>query len=191
MSKKGMYNMKHLALITILALLFIPVADARLGETVKKCKKRYGPPTEEKATQKGLTKVYRKGDFVVEVEFGLRQHVLFFKTMKAVAITYSKLAPNTRTRHVPLSEEEIGTFLEVNMQGESWKDVNMMMEVARHASSDDQARLLQKADDIMIWRREDGGAATYGKASHELVIRSPREEDSGEGTGKGHELDGF
>lgn len=183
--------MKYVALFTLLTLLLSSTADARLGETVKKCRKRYGPPIEEKATQKGLTKIYRKGDFAVEIEFGLRERILFFKTMKAVAISYIKLTPGSLTKHEPLSDEELGTFLEVNMQGEGWKDVNMMMEVARRTSGDDQARLIQHAEEHMMWRRKDGGVATYGKTTHELVIRSPREEDSGEGTGKGHHLDGF
>lgn len=183
--------MKNVALVTALILILSVTAEARLGETVKECKERYGPPLEEEVSQKGLTNTYRKGDFVVTVEFGRRKHWVFFKTMKAVAITYAKLTPGTRTRHEPLSDEELGTFLEVNMQGEGWKDVNMMMEVARRASNEDQARLIKYAEKHMMWRRTDGGRAIYDKEAFKLTIKPPREEESSDEPGKGHPLSGF
>jgi hypothetical protein len=96
----------------LLALLLIAVpassALARIGETRKQCVARYGKPLS--VSDKGT--LFVKGHMKIFVTFS---------EGKAESIWLQKTDPDVPTLAVPISKEEIDTFLAANSQGHQWR----------------------------------------------------------------------
>jgi uncharacterized protein DUF4339 len=118
-------------------------SDSRIGETKKQIQQRYGAPT-EKGTPKNLKHemlLYRRGDFLIAVEF---------KNDRAILVSYLKTGDPRARSGQELSDAEIETLLEANRGGSAWLSVEVLG--------------LQKG-----WRREDGYAfCAYDRISHRL-----------------------
>ena len=82
-------------------------AEARIGETKKQCIARYGKPV--KYLEKGV--LFVKGT--------LKIHVTFDEG-KADSIWLQRTDPQDPTHALPISEEEIQSFLLANSQGYKW-----------------------------------------------------------------------
>ena len=95
-----------------LALLFLGFSAssclARIGETEKQCAARYGKPV--KFLEKGT--LFIKGQLKIFVTFS---------GGKAESIWLQKTDPEHPTLAVPISKEEIDTFLIANSQGHQWR----------------------------------------------------------------------
>jgi hypothetical protein len=94
-----------------LALLFLTVTAssgmARIGETEQQCAARYGKPV--KFLEKGT--LFIKGQMKIFVTFS---------GGKAESIWLQKTDPVRPTLALPISKEEIDTFLIANSQGHQW-----------------------------------------------------------------------
>jgi hypothetical protein len=95
-----------------LGLVFLAVtasdASARIGETEKQCIARYGKPV--KFLEKGT--LFVKGQLKIFVTFS---------GGKAESIWLQKTDPDRPTLAMPISKEEIDTFLIANSQGHQWR----------------------------------------------------------------------
>jgi hypothetical protein len=83
-------------------------ASARIGETQKQCIARYGKPV--KFLEKGT--LFVKGQLKIFVTFS---------GGKAESIWLQKTDPDRPTLAMPISKEEIDTFLIANSQGYQWR----------------------------------------------------------------------
>lgn len=83
-------------------------ASARIGETEKQCIARYGKPV--KFLDKGT--LFIKGQMKIFVTFSKG---------KAESIWLQKTDPDRPTLAMPISKEEIDTFLIANSQGHQWR----------------------------------------------------------------------
>jgi hypothetical protein len=96
----------------LFAVLFLTVAAstgmARIGETEKQCIARYGKPV--KFLEKGT--LFIKGQMKIFVTFS---------EGKAESIWLQKTDPERPTMALPISKEEIDTFLIANSQGHQWR----------------------------------------------------------------------
>ena len=94
-----------------LAVLFLALSAssglARIGETEKQCAARYGKPV--KFLEKGT--LFIKGQMKIYVTFS---------GGKAESIWLQKTDPERPTLALPISKEEIDTFLIANSQGHQW-----------------------------------------------------------------------
>ncbi len=95
-----------------LALLLLSVtassAVARIGETRKQCVARYGKPVN--VTEKGT--LFIKGQMKIFVTFS---------SGRAESIWLQKIDPDVPALAMPISKEEIDTFLAANSQGLQWR----------------------------------------------------------------------
>jgi hypothetical protein len=100
-----------------LALLFLALSAssglARIGDTEKQCAARYGKPV--KFLEKGT--LFIKGQMKIYVTFS---------GGKAESIWLQKTDPERPTLALPISKEEIDTFLADNSQGHQWRDSNAL-----------------------------------------------------------------
>ena len=99
-------------LSAFLALVFLTVTAssgvARIGETEKQCIVRYGKPV--KFLEKGT--LFIKGQLKIYVTFS---------GGKAESIWLQKTDPERPTLAMPISKEEIDSFLIANSQGHQWR----------------------------------------------------------------------
>jgi len=163
--------MKWVAIILGLWLACSTTAAlARLGETPDECAKRYGASITEGREGKFLVKTFNKAGFLVRVFFLEKREVLV-GFVKAQGITYTR-PTQSGVQNQPLSQAEIGKFLEANCQGEDWTEINLLKEAATLEPGPEQAKMVQEANEYILWKRKSGAEARYVRKTHQLVIRT-------------------
>lgn len=103
----AMYKSTALLALALLAVT-ASSASARIGETRKQCVARYGKPVS--VSDKGT--LFVKGPMKIFVTFS---------DGKAESIWLQKTDPDVPALAVPISKEEIETFLVANSQGFQWR----------------------------------------------------------------------
>jgi hypothetical protein len=101
-----MHNSRAFLFFLLLAVS-APFCSARIGETHKQCVARYGKPV--KFLEKGT--LFVKGHMKIFVTFSQG---------RAESIWLQKTDPEMPTLALPISKEEIDTFLAANSQGHQW-----------------------------------------------------------------------
>ena len=103
-------HMHNSSAFLALLLLFVSASSgiARIGETEKQCIARYGKPV--KFLEKGT--LFIKGQMKIYVTFA---------EGKAESIWLQKTDPERPTLAMPISKEEIDSFLIANSQGHQWR----------------------------------------------------------------------
>jgi hypothetical protein len=103
----AMYNFRAFLALLLLAATATN-ASARIGETEKQCIARYGKPV----------KVLEKGTLFIK---GQMKIFVSFSDGKAESIWLQKTDPDRPTLAMPISKEEIDSFLIANSQGHQWR----------------------------------------------------------------------
>ncbi len=149
----------NIATLSLTLLFASATSQARLGETVAECEKRYGKPVFSRELDGGYSlRYYSKNRFLIGATF---------KDGVAAAMTYSKpdsgraffeeserkgewtaIIALQRYLDLRLNAEEIAYFLEANSGGMKWSAVL----------------------DGRLWRKEDGTEATYDYGTNCLII---------------------
>lgn len=127
-----------------LALVFLTVTAssgvARIGETEKQCIARYGKPV----------KFLEKGTLFIKEQLKI---YVTFSGGKAESIWLQKTDPERPTLAMPISKEEIDSFLIANSQGHQW-----------HYSS-----ALPDGDEVWITKNSELGAL-YSQSTLSLQV---------------------
>jgi hypothetical protein len=169
---------KLLIVLIVVLLAFASQVEARLGETMEQCEKRYGKPTssEEFGGIQGLA--FKKNDFTIRV---------FIINGKCGMISYEK---EGELINKPLSKEEIEKFLSSNSQDFEWEVKDTMGEA--YSTSDEllMQDLMRDAMKCIRWRRRDGAIAFYNKLESQLVFTTKKALEIGSKNEK-DSLDGF
>lgn len=100
---------------SIILTLLSGIAEARIGESVEQCISRYGKPIMRTERPEGQEEIiFKKDYFTISANFfhGVCDSIYYSKSKKTF---WRKEEEN-----IPLSEGEIGVFMEANAFGKTW-----------------------------------------------------------------------